>query len=73
MRRTRTTGPGELVNLDTPAKGRYLDNGLQWFGWTCLEDRAWVHTRLDTPIRPPLYTDDRCSVTLEPVTNTWLR
>ena len=34
---------GELVNLDTPAKGRYLDNGLQWFGWTCLEDRAWVH------------------------------
>ncbi|HPM84556.1 MAG TPA: alpha-L-fucosidase [Candidatus Anammoximicrobium sp.] len=50
---------GELVNLDSPAKGRYLDSGLQWFGWTCLEDRAWVHTKLDTPIRPPLYTDEQ--------------
>ncbi len=52
---------GELVNLDTPAKARCLDNGLQWFGWTCLEDRAWVHTRLDTPIPPPLYTDEQLS------------
>jgi hypothetical protein len=50
---------GELVNLDTPAKSRYLDNGLQWFGWTCLEDRGWVHTKLDTPIRPPLYPDEQ--------------
>ena len=50
---------GELVNLDTPAKSRCLDNGLQWFGWTCLEDRAWVHTKLDTPIRQPLYTDEQ--------------
>ena len=48
---------GELVNLDTPAKGRYLESGLQWFGWTCLEDRRWVQSRLDTPIPPPLYTD----------------
>jgi hypothetical protein len=50
---------GELVSLDTPAQGRYLDNGLQWFGWTCLEDRRWVHTRLDTPIQPPLYADEQ--------------
>ena len=50
---------GELVNLETPAKGRYLDSGLQWFGWTCLEDRRWVHTKLDTPIPPPLYTDEK--------------
>jgi len=50
---------GELVNLDTPAKGRFLDNGLQWFGWTCIEDRRWVHTKLDTPIPPPLYTDEQ--------------
>jgi hypothetical protein len=50
---------GELVNLDTPAKSRYLDNGLQGFGWTCLEDRAWVHTKLDTPIPPPLYADEQ--------------
>jgi hypothetical protein len=48
-----------LVNLDTPAQGRYLDSGLQWFGWTCLEDRRWVHTRLDTSIQPPLYTDEQ--------------
>jgi hypothetical protein len=50
---------GEMVNLDTPAKGRFLDNGLQWFGWTCIEDRRWVHTKLDTPIPPPLYTDEQ--------------
>jgi hypothetical protein len=49
---------GELVNLDTPAKGRYLDNGLQWFGWTCLEDRRWMHHRLNTEIPQPLYADD---------------
>jgi alpha-L-fucosidase len=66
---------GELVNLNTPARDRYLDNGLQWFGWTCLEDRAWVHTRLDTPIQPPLYTDEQvfgfvrtCNEHLAPMT-----
>jgi len=47
---------GELVNLDTPPKSRYLDNGLQWFGWTCIEDRRWVQSNLDTPIPPPLYS-----------------
>jgi hypothetical protein len=49
---------GELVNLDTPAGSRYLANGLQWFGWTCLEDRAWVHTKVETRIPAPLYTDE---------------
>jgi alpha-L-fucosidase len=49
---------GELVNLETPAKSRYLDNGLQWFGWTCLEDRAWVHGGVDTEIPAPLYGDE---------------
>ncbi len=48
---------GELVNLNAPAKKRYLDSGLQWFGWTCLEDRAWVHHRLNTEIPKPLYSD----------------
>lgn len=48
---------GELVNLETPAKSRYLDNGLQWFGWTCLEDRAWVHHQLDFEMPQPLYGD----------------
>lgn len=50
---------GEMVNLDAPAGNRYLDSGLQWFGWTCLEDRGWVHARRDTPIPPPLYTDEK--------------
>ena len=50
---------GEMVNLDTPAKGRYLGSGLQWFGWTCIEDRRWVQSRLDTPIPPPRYTDEQ--------------
>ena len=49
---------GELVNLKIPARSRYLDNGLQWFGWTCLEDRAWVHTQRDTEVPQPLYPDD---------------
>jgi hypothetical protein len=48
---------GELVNLEAPARGRYLENGLQWFGWTCLEDRAWVHHRVNTAIPKPLYPD----------------
>ncbi len=49
---------GEMVNLDTPASSRYLASGLQWFGWTWLEDRAWVHTPVHTPIPAPLYTDE---------------
>ncbi len=48
---------GELVNLQAPARSRYLDNGLQWFGWTCLEDRAWVHHQVNTEIPKPLYSD----------------
>ncbi len=50
---------GEMVNLDTPATSRYLGNGLQWFGWTCLDDRRWVHTNRDTPVPPPLYSDEQ--------------
>jgi alpha-L-fucosidase len=49
---------GELVNLETPATARYLDNGLQWFGWTCLEDRGWVHHGTNTEIPKPLYPDE---------------
>jgi hypothetical protein len=49
---------GELVDLKAPAKSRFLANGLQWFGWTCLEDRAWVHHRIDTEIPKPLYSDE---------------
>lgn len=49
---------GELVNLKTPATSRYLGNGLQWFGWTCLDFRAWVHTKRNTEIPMPLYSDE---------------
>jgi hypothetical protein len=52
---------GEMGNLRTPATSRYLDNGLQWFGWTPLEDKNWVQTKPDTPIRPPLYGDQQVS------------
>lgn len=49
---------GELVDLKHPPKGRYLSSGLQWFGWTCLEDRAWVHGQRDRATPPPLYKDE---------------
>jgi len=48
---------GEMVDLNAPAGNRYLDNGLQWFGWTCLDDRRWVHTKRNTEIPGPLYSD----------------
>lgn len=66
---------GELVNLKSPATGRYLPNGLQWFGWTCLEDRRWVHSKRNTEIPGPLYTDEEvipyvrtCNVQQGPMT-----
>jgi len=49
---------GEMVNLETPAKSRFLASGLQWFGWTCLEDRRWVHAQRNAPIPDPLYSDE---------------
>ncbi len=48
---------GELTNLDAPPAGRLLANGLQWHGWTCLDDRRWVYTDNRTAPHPPLYTD----------------
>ena len=49
---------GELVDLKRPPQGRFLPSGLQWFGWTCLEDGAWVHTKANTEIPKPLYADE---------------
>ena len=49
---------GEEVTLRAPAQARYLDNGLQWFGWTCLDDRNWVHTKPNRQIPKPLYNDE---------------
>lgn len=48
---------GEMVNLQTPPTGRYLANGLQWHGWTCLDDRRWVYRDNREPPHPPLYAD----------------
>jgi len=49
---------GELINLDDRPKGRYLPSGLQWQGWLCLDNREWVHKRLNTDAQGPLYTDE---------------
>ncbi len=49
---------GEMVDLKHPPTGRFQSNGLQWFGWTPLEDRAWVHHQRDIEIPKPIYADD---------------
>ncbi len=49
---------GEMVNLEHPAAARYLDNGLQWHGWTCLDSREWLYHDNRKPPHPPLYSDD---------------
>jgi hypothetical protein len=50
---------GEMNDLKTPANRRNLPNGLQWFGWTCADDRGWVHTKLESEIPAPLYSDEQ--------------
>lgn len=48
---------GELTDLNTLPGGRYLENGLQWHGWTCLDDRRWVYRSNDREPHLPLYSD----------------
>lgn len=48
---------GELVDLNAPPVARYLKNGLQWHGWTCLDDRQWVYSDNRREPHPPLYAD----------------
>lgn len=48
---------GELSKLHMPPAARYLDNGLQWHGWTCLDDPAWVYHDNRRAPHPPLYGD----------------
>lgn len=48
---------GEMTDFGHPPGSRYLDNGLQWHGWTCLDDRRWVHSRVNTEIPKVIYTD----------------
>jgi hypothetical protein len=49
---------GELSNLTSPPVARYLDNGLQWHGWTCLDDRRWVYRDNSRKPDPPIYSDN---------------
>jgi len=35
-----------------------MPNGLQWSGWTCLDFRGWIHTKRNTEIPKPLYSDE---------------
>ena len=48
---------GELIDLNAPPVARYLKNGLQWHGWTCLDDRQWVYSDNRREPHPPLYAD----------------
>jgi alpha-L-fucosidase len=49
---------GELTDLKHPPAARIHANGLQWFGWACIDYRGWVHTRLNSEIPKPLYSDE---------------
>ena len=49
---------GELIDLNVLPLGRFLENGLQWHGWTCLDDRRWVYRDNSKPADDPLYTDE---------------
>lgn len=49
---------GELRDLSAPPNGRFLDNALQWHGWTCLDDWRWAYESNSEPAHPPLYSDN---------------
>jgi len=49
---------GELNDLKTPPTGRFLENGLQWHGWTCLDYGGWVYKDNSRKPNPPLYSDE---------------
>lgn len=48
---------GELMDLNVPPASRFLENGLQWHGWTCLDDQRWVYGDNRREPHPPLYSD----------------
>jgi hypothetical protein len=49
---------GEMADLDHPPTGRFATNGLQWHGWTCLDEPNWVWTGKTPPEPDPLYSDE---------------
>ena len=48
---------GELPDLSLTPAGRLHENGLQWHGWTCLDDRRWLYNDNRIAPHPPLYSD----------------
>jgi hypothetical protein len=48
---------GELSTLHMPPTDQYLEKGLQWHGWTCLDDQRWVYSDNRQDPHLPLYTD----------------
>lgn len=48
---------GEMTDLDHPPVGRFTETGLQWHGWTCLDDRRWVQGIMKVP--GLLYRDEQ--------------
>jgi hypothetical protein len=48
---------GELSNLEAPPTKRFLDNGLQWHGWACLDEPGWIYSNNRTLPHAPLYSD----------------
>jgi len=49
---------GEMNDLEHPPTGRFAENGLQWHGWTFLDD-LWVHGEKNTGIRDVLYSTEQ--------------
>lgn len=49
---------GEMFNLNIPPAGRFMETGLQWHGWACLDDRAWVYGNNSAEPSQPIYSDD---------------
>jgi len=51
---------GEIRSFEEdPPSNRYKDNGLQWHGWICLDDKGWVHTKRDTEIPDLRFSDEQ--------------
>lgn len=49
---------GEVRVMGNPPTSRFLPDGRQNFVWFCLDDRAWVHSKLNSEITDVLYSDE---------------
>ena len=48
---------GEVRMMEKPPTSRLLPDGRQNFVWMCLDNRAWVHSKLNSVITEVLYSD----------------